>query len=213
MRKLFLLAVLFAFQNVSAVAQQDAIGLWTVESVNVGDANLTPVAKWFDIRDNGRVSGGNGYIININGTWRYTDGKIVFTDEYGFTDPMGGFEVTTTGDNMIWKRNENGNPVTVILVRSGSYPKGPWDMAQGAWRLSDDTEGNLFMGWDKQFRLTTSSDRRRGIWHINAHRPELKLIRDDGTIEDWIIGFPTDTTMRWSADLRDTLNFVRMPMD
>ena len=86
-------------------------------------------------------------------------------------------------------------------------------MAQGAWRLSDDTEGNLFMGWDKQFRLTTSSDRRRGIWHIDAHRPELKLIRDDGTIEDWIIGFPTDTSMRWSADLRDTLNFVRMPMD
>ena len=54
---LFLLSALFPL---NAQIQ----GLWGVDKVAVGEEEMTPVAKWFDLKDSGRCLGGNGGVIN-----------------------------------------------------------------------------------------------------------------------------------------------------
>lgn len=213
MTRTFFILLTVVGMILNGYSQDEAFGLWVVESVQVGDRNMTPVAKWFEIKESGEVAGGNGRIINIMGTWSLADGAVLFTDESGWSDPYGAFEYSVSGDVMTWQRVEDGASVFITMNRSSTYPEGPWDLAEGGWANMANRAHTLYMGWDRVYRLTTKMGRKRGIWHIDAHNPQLKLVADDGVIEDWSISFPTDSTMQWTADLRDTLHFVRMMPD
>ncbi len=56
----------FIFDKINAQLE----GLWEVKRVTVGEEVMTPVAKWFDLKD-GRVYSGNGGLRNTLGTYTF----------------------------------------------------------------------------------------------------------------------------------------------
>ena len=207
----FSLFALFTVSISISQSQAQIIGLWHVESVIVGAEEMTPQAKWFDLREDSTVMGGNGNIINIMGTWSYRNDTLIFADEYGENDPFGGFDALVKKDKMIWNRREEGQSVTVNLTRVFDYPKALWDLASGGWRPANpEDETTIWMGWDRQYRINSNRSRKRGIWHIGAHNNELKLVGENGVIETWEVDFPTDSTMVWSDNLKGLKEFIRL---
>ncbi len=118
---------------------------------------------------------------------------------------------------MEWRRIEEDREVVVSLKRINTLPKGPWDKIVGFWKLeSEDTlsDNTLFMRWDRQFINRLSElDIQRGIWHIDAHSPTLRLINDNEKGENnvWAIEFPDAKSMIWHSRKEEglTLYFKR----
>ena len=209
--RLFILTALIVSALTCANAQTDYAGLWAVDRVLFGQEFVTPVAKWFQINEDGTVTGGNGGLININGTWsEVKESHALFIDQYGVEDPMGPFKVEIAGDTASWSRLEEGTLVTVVLYRAESLPDAPWDMCVGSWNLADDeAEESLFMSWDRTFRSSTKSGNQSGVWHIAAHNPRLTLYTRDGQTSIWTIEFPDKMTMTWSSDFGDSRTYKR----
>ncbi len=156
MNRILIIAALLIVSVAYGITQpREAFGLWEVRSVMVGDRDVTPVAKWFDLNEDGTVHGGNGGMINISGTWSLVGGKVLFTDDFGLSDPMGGFAYEVAGDEMIWSRVEGDMNVRIKMERVQVYPKGPWDHAEGAWVNMANPSHTLFMGWHTQLVQVT----------------------------------------------------------
>jgi len=200
---------LVAFLTFPLAAQT---GLWEVANVSVGERNMTPVAKWFDISTDGAVLGGNGGMINIRGKYTYSASisELAFIDEEQGPDPMGAFKVDVNDSLMTWQREEEGMNVTVTLDRIDKIPLGPWDKCIGPWTPEDEEMGSdLFMGWDRTYRLVSEDGTQRGIWHIQAHSPDLTTYAQDGTSKSWVISFPDDMTMVWTPEFGDDQVFKK----
>jgi hypothetical protein len=187
------------------------VGLWEATKVTVGDQLMTPVAKWFDIRENGEVISGNGGLINIQGTFTYDPetSQALFTDENSIPDEYGAFTIEFDDKQMTWRRIEDGQEVTVHLKRIYKLPKAPWDKIVGLWSDESDTGDQLFMGWDRSYRLDSESSPHRGTWQIPAHQSQLMLYRQDGQTNQWALDFPTDSTMVWTSEFGEEKVFVR----
>ena len=69
-------------------------GLWEVEKVKVGEQEMTPVAKWFDLKEGNRLHSGNGGVRNTLGAWNYNseNSELLFQNEQGKADEMGAFQ-------------------------------------------------------------------------------------------------------------------------
>ena len=186
-------------------------GLWEAINVTVGDQTMTPVAKWFDIRENGDVLSGNGGLINIRGTYTYdpATSRALFTDENGTPDEYGAFTIEFDEKQMTWRRTEDGNQVVVSLKRIDKLPKAPWDKIVGMWSDEEESGDQLFMGWDRTYRLNSMDNPHRGTWQIPAHQSELTLYRQDGQRNDWSLTFPSDSTMEWKSEFGDEKLFIR----
>lgn len=197
-RLTILLLTIICATTVSHVAGQ--AGLWEVTSVTVGKDTVTPVAKWFNLSEDGTVLSGNGGMINISGTFTYNPetSESLFTDDQGVPDEFGPFKIAFDETTMTWLRNENGMPVKVNLVKVSKIPDGPWDTCIGPWAEDDGSSDELLtMHWDRTFRWNTKQGQRRGIWHIAAHQPTLTLFHQDGTSNRWTIEFPDADSMIW----------------
>lgn len=193
-------------------------GLWEVIEVQVGGENLTPIAKWFEFYESGRLVGGNGGITNLRGSFNYDQYNQTLDQlDGGQKDPYGSFKVTLSedGKSMSWSRFEDGIKVSVSLQRIAEKPLAPWDKITGKW-VNEKAEGvdietkevksiynmelnSYYFGWDGRYRKFDKDDNRieTGIWHIEAHTPRLLLINNAGNTKvDWWIEIKEDS-MTW----------------
>ena len=170
-------------------------GLWAVSKVTVGEEELTPTAKWFELLADGTQTSGNGWVQNFKGQWRFDSAASSFLslDDQGQPDEYGAFKVSIDQKNMTCQRNEDGMPVQVALYRIEEKPLAPWDKITGRWTLTGaetlNTETNVsekvdvesfsyYIGWDRRYRRFDNAGKRieSGIWHIEPHSPWLWFI-------------------------------------
>ena len=88
----------------STYAQEETvIGFWEVEVVEVGEENMTPVAKWFKINTDGTYQAGNGWLQNGQGNWNYDAENKIYssTDSLDIADEFGGFSVSFHNEKMV----------------------------------------------------------------------------------------------------------------
>lgn len=182
------------------------MGLWKINKVEVGEENMTPVAKWTKINDDGTYQSGNGWLQNSKGTWSYDKELNTYSsaDPLDISDEFGGFAVSFESGFMIWQREEEGMPVKVILESIKELPLAPADYLEGMWKLSEisknaepisfdarqEDKEKLFIRWDRIFLgFSPEGKKSSGYWHINGHRPEITLLphREDGQVESWKI--------------------------
>ena len=201
MKYLLLGGWISAFLLMTSFSQaQSVVGFWQMARVDVGDMNMTPVAKWTRIHEDGSYESGNGWLQNGNGTWMYDDENQVFTNKnfLDIADRYGGFKVSFEGENMIWQREEDGMEVIVTLEPIEELPMSPADYLEGLWSLEehgpkeDASKGpaRLMMGWDRIFRAYDEAGKKStGYWHIHGHKPEVTLLPhlEGGVVETWRI--------------------------
>ncbi|MDW3196849.1 MAG: hypothetical protein R8G66_31020 [Cytophagales bacterium] len=188
----------------SLIQAQELTGLWMVEEVRVGEETMTPVAKWFKYDDDGTYTGGNGWLQNDEGIWRFDlEAQTLETkNSYGLEDPFGPFKVSAKDNKMIWERKEEGMNVIVTLSRTDKLPKSPADWLVGIWGLqaaekngadnleSLDAERKIyfFIRWDRVvIQRNDKGERKTGYWHIHGHRPEVTFLPHDSQLpaETW----------------------------
>lgn len=209
MKKIIFIAILFF---AATTLQAQLTGLWEVTNVDVGQEAMTPVARWFQFNEDKSMQSGNGGLHHNSGTYVVTpdNSVLILTDAYGKTDPYGAFRVTLATRKMIWERMEDGQPVTINLVKVDDFPKGPWDKAVGNWKLVESTEHDevegqgIFLRWDREYRAQNGllGENNSGIWHIAAHHPELRLLSFDEGLphREYNISFFRDYRMIWTSD-------------
>lgn len=134
-------------------------------------------------------------------------GSVLFYDEVGKEDALGPFTYSIERAAMQLQREEEGQAVTVILQRTQEIPLAPWDEMVGLWELQKGgTPGDMqsiSIRWDRRFVMRTSMGRKAGVWHIDGHRPILRLISDAGDAEDsqWTFTFPTKGQLKWEREV------------
>lgn len=191
----------------STYAQEETvIGFWEVEVVEVGEENMTPVAKWFKINTDGTYQAGNGWLQNGRGNWNYDAENKMYssTDSLDITDEFGGFSVSFHNEKMVWEREEEGMHVKVTLLPIEKLPMSPADYLKGIWDLVEITENEqsilndfdkenkhkLFIRWDRIYiNFSSEGKKLTGYWHIHGHKPEITLLphQEDGKPESWRI--------------------------
>lgn len=192
-------------------------GLWEVKQVQVGAQSMTPVAKWFLLNPDKTIESGNGGVINIEGTWQVEDKGLTFYNPNGVADPYGAFQLLAKDNSkMTWKREEEGETVTINLKKVKQKPKAPWDKVVGFWLLKEakekevdvtkqvdpDDDRFIFIRWDRRFSsnyVANKKENHRGFWHIESHYPYLRLFSEKGDLYNtgWDIIFEGQTTMKW----------------
>ena len=173
--------------------------------VQVGNNEMTPVAKWTKINADGSYTTGNGWLQNGEGKWSYdaTENSFLPVETNGIKDPFGAFQVRVEGKQLQWEREEEGAKVIVTLSPIEELPSSIANELKGLWGLQEvqadgavitdrfDPEGKhyIFIRWDREYReRTVEGNRASGYWHIHGHRPELTLIpRAEGAgVERWM---------------------------
>lgn len=199
MRSLLLFSLLFFYISTSA----QVTGLWEVTLVQAGDQTPTPVAKWFELKENGDLLSGNGGIINMRGGWQLEENQLLFSNPAGESDPTGPFLVTNKGEQMTLSREEEGMQVIVTLQKAKAIPMASWDYLYGGWRLTevwngeedrstDFTSSSMYIRWDHQFTIRNSwsgEGTQAGIWQIHGHRSEIRMVYFNEGLENelWTI--------------------------
>lgn len=189
----FLLAVLLFVSLVCSA--QSPVGLWEVTRVTVGDKIVTPVGKWTRINADGTYQSGNGWQQNSEGNWSFDPKTAAYVpvEKNGIHDPYGGFRVIFDQDSsMLWHRDEDGAPVEVTWAPVKLIPRAPADLVVGVWKI--DSIGTaatatapvemqiVFIRWDRIYvDWDRNNEKKYGYWFMNAHRPELTLMRLNGS--------------------------------
>lgn len=201
----YTLLIAFMLLNFMTYAQKDRItGFWEIVKVNIGEHNMTPIAKWTKINVDGTFQSGNGWLQSSEGSWTYDVESNIFAtyDSMGLVDEFGGFKVSFDNENMYWEREENGMPLKVTLKPIEKLPKAPADYLEGLWQLSEITKDGqsilntfdpenkhrLFIKWDRNYINFSPEDKQlSGYWHINAHKPEVTLLphQEEAETETW----------------------------
>ena len=201
----FTLIILLISCSFSIYAQKEnLIGLWEIEKVEVGEENMTPVAKWTKINADGTFQSGNGWLQNSRGIWNYDNenNKYSATDSLDIFDEFGGFTVSFDQKKMFWEREEEGMQVKVTLGLIHELPMATSDYLEGMWQLVDISEKGqsileefenaqehkLFIRWDRMYMKFSSEGKKlTGYWHINGHKPEITLLphQADENVESW----------------------------
>ncbi|GAB5409612.1 MAG: hypothetical protein BalsKO_19770 [Balneolaceae bacterium] len=224
-QKLF---ILFLFTLFLLPVQAQIHGLWEAVHVSVGTEEMTPIAKWTEIKEDGTFISGNGWLQNSDGSWKFdqTNSELTMIPKTGFEDPFGSFKVNfQTNAKMIWEREEEGQKVIVQYERISSIPKSWSDLATGIWDLKTATREGMdameefdptgdrfiFLRWDKLFTDYTSEGRISGIWRIGAHSSALDILYYDNSKSPnyWQYSFEGDNEMIWKMG-EVTLTFSRL---
>jgi len=201
--------IVFALISISfsTYAQKEEItGFWEVERVDVGEKNMTPVAKWTKINSDGTYQSGNGWLQSSQGKWNYDAKNHMFTatDSLDVFDEFGGFSVSFDNEKMVWEREEEGMPVKVTLRPVEKLPMSPADYLKGIWDLVEITENKqsvmddfdkdnkhkLFIRWDRIYiNFSPEGKKLTGYWHIHGHKPEVTFLphQEDAKPESWRI--------------------------
>jgi hypothetical protein len=163
-------------------------GIWEVSEVKVGEKIMTPQSKWFEFKSDGSLYGGNGGVINTRGSYKMLGDSVYIMNEEGKDDGYGPFTLKESIDSsMMWSRNEDGMEVIILLERRYQIPMAPWDLLVGQWKV-DTGDDRYSFRWDKFFVHTVDGKENWGIWHMHAHKPELRLMYfEEGKKDDLYI--------------------------
>ncbi len=192
MKHLQLCTLILVSLLVSCEKRSPIEGLWLVNSVRVGGEKMTPNARWTRFNEDFTQESGNGRFQHSYGTWKFNkeSNELKIENSNGIKDPSPPFEVKFIDDEMVWKREEEGQNVVVTLERSDELPESFGDQLLGLWSLENAKgEGKYFQTkdaetdnafihfrWDKRFNLTSSKGRINGVYNVHGHRPEVELI-------------------------------------
>lgn len=187
--------VLFVVMTGCNSSNDSITGLWLITHVQAGDQEMTPTAKWTNIKADMTYESGNGWLKSSEGTYTFNAPSRKFlpkeTSGLGLIDPYGSFEVSFLEDGMTWRRNEEAADVVVTLKRIEVLPRAPADDVQGLWdltavevdgadstnKIDPDNKHFIFIKWDKSYlERTSAGDRQTGYWHMNGHHPELTFL-------------------------------------
>lgn len=188
-----LLYFIFLFTIISnCTAQQGIEGLWVVQSVLVGEEEMTPNARWTRFNADFTQQSGNGWLQHSYGSWSLdsaTD-ELSVINTNGLNDPNGPFKVSIQSDKMEWKRTEEGQEVTVLLTKANQLPPTFADQLLGLWEL-EATTGNssyfpssedesakvvLLFRWDRRFMTSSKEGRINGVYNVHGHKAEVEFI-------------------------------------
>lgn len=232
--KIYVQIILIAFITAMTgcnSSNKNITGLWHITHVQAGDQEMTPVAKWTRISADGTFESGNGWLKSSEGTWLFNEADQTFnpteTNGLGLVDPYGSFAVSVDGEEMTWRRDEEGTELVVSLARIEALPKAPADNVQGLWDLSDvqengesmmntfdpDNQHYMFIRWDRNFvERTTDGNRQTGYWHMNAHRPEITLMSHVQEIapQSWMVEISGDNKLQMTGTSDSNREFVRV---
>ena len=165
-------------------------GLWVVESVVVGNKEMTPNARWMRFNSDLTQQSGNGWFQHSIGTWSFETKlkELSIKNTNGLIDKNEPFKVSFENNKMAWKRIEEGQNLVVNLKKTNKLPKTYGDQLLGLWKLKE-SNGNgiffdesiqnneyLFFRWDKRFLINSSKGRIRGVYNVHGHKPEIELI-------------------------------------
>jgi len=186
-------------------------GLWVVQSVMVGEEEMTPNARWTRLNANQTQETGNGRFQHSYGTWSLDEEtkELTIINSNGLIDANDPFKVTIDEDKMIWERSEEGQNIRVKLGRATSLPETYGDRLLGLWKLdeaigegkhfepTEDGENGdyLFIRWDGRFVIGTAKGRTHGVYNVHGHKPELELIPygDQVNRDFWKIQYEENT--------------------
>lgn len=195
-------------------ATDKAVGLWLVEKVQLGDQMMTPQARWTELRSDGTYYSGNGWLRNDQGSYEIdAANQTIDPTSDGMPKEFGAFTYALTDSSMYWQRLEYGDSVHVYWSRITELPKGPMDQLVGFWEetISSDTisrKEQIFFRWDRVFiHSGTPYGTLSGVWHIHAHRPELRLLYNGDSIreERWGYQMQGDSLVLHSQDASRSL--------
>jgi len=230
---MLIVVILFSF-TINCFAQTESIhGLWLMEHVQVGDQEMTPVARWTKIQPDGTYESGNGWLKSSEGIWALNKAEKTFLpkETNGLIDPFGAFTVQFIENGMTWTRYEDGMEVVVTLKPIHELPKAPADSVQGVWDLVEATNGEasilnhidpmnahyLFLRWDRIYvARDAEGNRETGYWHMNGHRPEMTLISHSNGNEpqSWQVSINEKYNMILSgyseSNRGQTLTYIRL---
>lgn len=191
-----IIIIIYSTWSINIQAQESKIiGFWEVEIVEVGEDNMTPIAKWFKINSDKTYQAGNGWLQNGRGKWTYDIEKNLYSamDSLDIIDEFGGFAVSFREGKMVWEREEEGMLVKVTLRPIENMPMSPADYLEGIWEVSDsnaDKQHKIFFRWDRIYlHFDSKNSKKTGYWHIHGHKPEITLLphQEDGVAESWRI--------------------------
>lgn len=204
--------------NLDAEAQEME-GLWLVQKVEVGSKNMTPNAKWFDLKAGGIYESGNGWLKNGEGTWAFdaNTSELKTKETYFLDQKAPPFKVSfLSSTEALWTRNEDGMTVQVFLKKASKKPMSRMDLAYGLWKAeSGELDFNLLIRWDRIYERRGNTDRKTGYWIAHAHRAEIVFLPHvaGATPETWKMefeGLKTMTLTAISPELADsTIIFIR----
>lgn len=200
-----LLVLAAAFFLIGCETESTVEGLWVVKSVTVGEENMTPNARWMRFNPDFTQQSGNGWMQHSIGTWKLDPSKQALTiiNTNGLDDSSDPFAVSISGNEMVWKRMEEGESVEVNLERATQLPTTYGDQLLGLWELEKasgrySTKSGetialdyLFFRWDNGFVMGTAKGRIRGNYIVDRHNPEVDLIPFDAEYSraSWKIDF------------------------
>ncbi len=167
-------------------------GLWMVKSVQVGEEEMTPNARWTRFNADLTQESGNGRFQHSYGTWTLNEktNQLKIDNSNGLIDSNEPFEISINDDEMIWQRQEEGQAVKVILERISQLPETYGDRILGLWQLEEATTNGryfsesknrelkdyVFFRWDKRFIIQSDQGRINGVYNVHGHKPEVELI-------------------------------------
>lgn len=191
MNKSTLLFLLLILMLTGCEKSSQIEGLWIVSLVQVGDQTMTPNARWTRFNSDHTQESGNGRFEHSYGTWsldRETH-ELSIKNTNGLDDLYDPFKVSFEQDKMIWKRNEEGQDLTVTLERSSKLPETYGDKALGLWELENASGGGTYFGesesktgesihfrWDKRFVIRSRNGKVHGVYNVHGHKSEVELI-------------------------------------
>jgi hypothetical protein len=216
LRNITLAAAFSFFSAINCFAQTESElpGLWLIEHVQVGDQEMTPIARWTRIHPDGTYESGNGWLKSSEGTWVFDPVKNTFLPQEtdGLIDPFGPFNIRLAEEYMTWSREEDGMNVVVTLQKIEELPQAPADQVQGLWDLTDATKDGssiiqtfdpqnsryIFIRWDRIYvERNAEGVRMTGYWHMNGHRPEMALLshNEEDQPQTWQVSFNQNNTL------------------
>lgn len=210
----FLLLFLVSLLLSSCDVNQELIGLWQIERVKVGSQEMTPIAKWTRINSDSSQESGNGWFQHTIGHWVYDakNKEIKLTNTNGVKDEFGGFAVVSNDkDQMIWKREEEGEKVQVFLKRIEEIPASPANQLLGIWKLrkgdvneSPDAISYIFLRWDQiVVKQRLGQMKQYGVYKTHAHKNEVQIIYYEDPLrqEVWRYNFVEDNELRLEGEV------------
>ncbi len=190
MNRIYIFGLLAILVFSSCKKDQSIVGLWLVESVKIGDEEMTPNARWTRFHADFTQESGNGWFQHSIGTWQLDSEsdrlKIINTN--GINDNNEAFQISINGEEMTWTRTEEGQALTVNLIRIEKLPQTHGDQILGLWKLeeskgegpyfkaSSESDDYLFFRWDKRFVIGTNEGKINGVYNTHGHKSELELI-------------------------------------
>ena len=147
-------------------------GLWIVKSVQVGEQEMTPNARWTRFNADFTQESGNGRFEHSYGTWSLNPetSELSIQNTNGLEDLYDPFKVTINQNEMTWERAEEGQNLTVNLERSTKLPETYGDKLLGLWQLVNaagngeyfsesktPTIENIHFRWDKRFDIRSKN--------------------------------------------------------